>query len=89
MHTDDSTKKGACITSLVFQIQVIDIMKTIVMSAHMICRNHIAQGIQEGIQDIIDEGGLFLERWHDDMEEKDPEFIHDIPPRDDLHLGKL
>ena len=30
-----------------------------------------------------------MERWRDDMEENEPDFIHDTPPRDDLHLGKL
>ena len=55
----------------------------------MICRSHAAQGMQEGAQDIAEEGGLFLERWRDGAEENKPNFIHGTPPRDDLYLDEL
>ena len=41
------------------------------------------------MQDVADEGGIFLERQCDGIEENEPDFIHGMPPRDDLYLSKL
>ena len=41
------------------------------------------------MRDITDKGLLFLERWHDEMEENKPDSDYDIPPGEDLQLGKL
>jgi len=62
IHTDNSTKKGISITLLVFEDKINDIFKTIILSAYIICRSHTAEGIKEGIIDIIDGGAVFLDR---------------------------
>ena len=39
-----------------------DVCKLIVLSASIIYYSYTAQGMKEGTQDIVDKGGLFLER---------------------------
>ena len=41
------------------------------------------------MQDVSQEGRLFLERYRNNTEENESDFIYSMPLRVDLHLSKL
>ena len=89
LHTNDTSRRQTCITSLVVLIKEGGEDVNFVTNVHCVAKAYTTDRILLEIEDVIDRAEKWVERLKQDIEVRYPAYQYRIPATDDLNLGKL